>query len=179
MTDDAKLLGERIARMCKRVMIRVMDSVVTNAAQHMVVPGGKESATNASQVTTRSGRLLRALLGAAGRGGKSPESTRSVTTHQGAISGEIEIRVPYAAAHEFGATIPARTFVPTSKQRRFFWAMFYNTNEAKWRGAAMSKSITIPEHAFPARPYIAPGIQDTVGSLSSILADEVRAEFGV
>lgn len=57
--------------------------------------------------------------------------------------------VPYAGAHEFGATIPARFVAPRNKLA------------LKWtqgNKVFFSKGHTIPSFELPARPYIQPAV---------------------
>lgn len=61
----------------------------------------------------------------------------------------VEIARPYAAAQEFG--LPNQPI--TARQRRFFWAMWKETEEGMWRALALSATYTIP-----AKPYFRPAI---------------------
>lgn len=58
----------------------------------------------------------------------------------------------YAAVHEYGLFEQ----VITDRQRRFFWAMWYETGNTMWKALALSVTYTIP-----ARPYVRPAIDDT------------------
>lgn len=63
---------------------------------------------------------------------------------------DVEVGVPYGAAHEFGVTVTI-----TEKQRGFFWYMFSQTGNEMWRALALSTTYTIP-----ARPYLRPAIDE-------------------
>lgn len=69
----------------------------------------------------------------------------------------LTIMVPYAAVHEFGKsniTIPV-----TAKMRGFFWHMFRETGDEKYKWMALTKK-TVFTITMPARPYIRPSIKD-------------------
>lgn len=76
---------------------------------------------------------------------------------------DIEVRAPYGAVHEYGGT-----FEITARQRRFFWAMFVNTEDEMWKALALSVTYTIP-----ARPYLRPAID----SHSWIAVQKASAEL--
>jgi len=183
MSETPETMGKRFARVIRAIMTRVIDRTAVHASSHMVVPGGRDTDANpvqADKLTTRSGRLLRAVLGAGGMAWKSPESTRRITQqNQYGMGVEIEIAVPYAKIHEEGGTIPAYSLLITPKMRRFFWAMWYETREDKWKGAALKRGgVTMPARTVEARPYIAPALADVRDDLGQIMREELRREFG-
>ena len=55
----------------------------------------------------------------------------------------------YAQIHNEGGTMNIKI---TEKSRKFFWAMFYHTNEVKWKWMALTKKdslqVTIPKRQF-------------------------------
>ncbi|MBD3748523.1 MAG: hypothetical protein IE931_03410 [Sphingobacteriales bacterium] len=57
--------------------------------------------------------------------------------------------LPYATAHNNGAIIKIRI---TARMRKFFWFMFYKTNQEKWKFMALSKKrvmrVKIPQRQF-------------------------------
>ena len=63
---------------------------------------------------------------------------------------DIRVGVPYGAIHEFGATVTI-----TPKQRRFFWAMWMNTQDEMWLALALSTTYTIK-----AKPYVRPAVDE-------------------
>ena len=63
---------------------------------------------------------------------------------------DVEARMIYSAAHEFGVTVEI-----TEKQRGFFWAMWAETKDDMWKALALSTTYTIP-----ARPYLRPAIDE-------------------
>jgi len=63
---------------------------------------------------------------------------------------DVEVGVPYGAAHEFGVTVTI-----TEKQRDFFWYTFSQTGDEMWKALALSTTYTIP-----ARPYLRPAIDE-------------------
>ena len=76
------------------------------------------------------------------------DSIKVVVVNQWQVN--ILVDSDYGAAHEFGYT-----GVITDKQRRFFGAKWYETQDEMWKALALSHSYTIP-----ARPYLRPAIDD-------------------
>ena len=72
--------------------------------------------------------------------------------------------VPYAKVHNEGGTINRTINVRvTEKSRKFFWKMYYNTKEVKWKWMALTKksSLTIKQTIhMPKRQFI--GHSDTM-----------------
>lgn len=97
-----------------------------------------------------SGRLARSIRHAERPGGEGYVST---TWHpdQGVLTIEMGTRVPYAAAHEYGAV---RRVVVTRRMRAFFWARYYETGESRFKAMALSRRrsfvIKTPRRAFAA-----------------------------
>lgn len=181
--SDVETIGKRFARVVKAIMVRVIDRTAVHASSHMVVPGSRDTASHPvkdDKLTTRSGRLLRAVLGASGMAWKSPDSTRRILhQNQYGFATEVEISVPYARIHEEGGTIPAYSILMTPKMRRFFWAMWYETKDSKWKGAALKRGgITIPARTVQARPFLNPGLEDVRADLGMIMREELQREFG-
>lgn len=58
------------------------------------------------------------------------------------------VRAIYGAVQEYGGT-----FEITPRQRRFFWAMWYETENEMWKALALSVTYTIPP-----RPYVRPAV---------------------
>lgn len=62
-------------------------------------------------------------------------------------------KVPYAQIHNEGGTIQ-RNITVTPKMRKFAWAKFYETEDSKWKGMALTKktsiaqTITMPKRQF-------------------------------
>ena len=55
----------------------------------------------------------------------------------------------YARIHQLGGIIKQ---TPTAKQRKYFWAMYYqHGHDPKWKASAMARQIRIK---IPARPYL-------------------------
>lgn len=179
--DNIESLGKRFARLAKSVLIRVMDRTAIYAAQNIIAPGGlsrEAHPVNASKLTNRSGRLLRAITGAGGQAWTSPESSRSITAQsQTIIQGDVEIRVPYARIHELGGTIPALSILMTPKMRRFLWAMYYKTGEEKFKYAAFKKGVSLPERTIGPRPFMAPAMEEVQKDYGEILREELAREF--
>jgi len=106
--------------------------------------------------------LFRAVMGGPG--------SRAKLSIQGAVTKFVfTILVPYAAIHEFGGTIRLKV---TSQMRSFFWAMFFQTGDEKWKAMALSKKrefiITMPKRA-----YLEPAQQDETPEVLKRAADIV------
>ncbi len=78
---------------------------------------------------------------------KSGQLRRSLRLRVGTTWFEVYSEVPYAKAHNEGATI---TQTVTPRQRRYFWAMHYKAKKVgksdeagQWRAMALSETITI------------------------------------
>lgn len=85
---------------------------------------------------------------------------------------EVEVRegpLPYVFAQEFG--LPNQPITP--KQRRFFWAKFFETANSMWRALALSATYTIP-----ARPHFRPGVDEAKHDAALAIADAVQAILG-
>jgi len=58
---------------------------------------------------------------------------------------------PYAKIHNEGGRFK-RTFTPTAKQKKMFWALYKKTGDTKFKAAALSKQITqnvvVPQRQF-------------------------------
>ncbi len=61
---------------------------------------------------------------------------------------EVGTNLKYAKIHHFGGIINQTV---TTRQRKFFWAMYYETNNEMWKFSALAKNINIP---ITARPYM-------------------------
>lgn len=112
------------------------------------------------------GRLFRSFL---------PNSADNILqfTQNGTQFGvTIGTKVPYAQIHEEGGTISQPR---SQKQRRFFWAMYYQTKDEKFKFAAISpKPLTI---RIPARPYFKPAtdefLQKGIPSLQATIRQSI------
>ena len=80
--------------------------------------------------------------------GKLYDDIKVVVVNQYAV--EILVDSDYGAVHEFGYT-----GVITPRQRSFFWAKWYETQDDMWKALALSHTYTIP-----ARPYLRPASDD-------------------
>jgi len=76
----------------------------------------------------------------------------------------ILVDVVYGAVHEFGYT-----GIITDKQRRFFWAKWYETQDDMWKALALSYSYTIP-----ARPYLRPAVDQKMGDAILTIVQQMR-----
>lgn len=81
---------------------------------------------------------------------------------------DIEFDIVYSAVHEYGL----ENQVITDRQRRFFWAMFYDTGDEMWKALALSTTYTIP-----ARPYLRPAIDTHKEKAADVMAKNLRHEM--
>lgn len=79
---------------------------------------------------------------------------------------DVRSGAPHGAVHEFGGT-----FTITDRQRRFFWAMYAQTNDDMWKALALSQTYTIPP-----RPYLRPAIDEHKQAALQAVGDSVRVK---
>jgi len=179
---SAETINARVARVVRNTTLRVFERARANAANNLIMTGEKDSKSatvDPQRLTMRGGRLMRAIVGARGRGGAGGESgyTQKIEASTGTAMIEWTISVPYAGLHEYGGTVPALSIIMTPRMRSFLWAKYYETREDKWKFAALKRGVTLPARAYPARPYMRPGIEAAKGDLQSILHEEMAKEF--
>lgn len=73
----------------------------------------------------------------------------------------------YACVHEYGGT-----FTITEKQRKFFWAKWYESGNEMWKALALSTTYTIP-----ARPYLRPAIDEMKKAAILTTAQSLGGKF--
>lgn len=153
--------------------LRLMTRAAVHVSSNMIVPGGLMKDTDPDRVTTRSGRLLRSILGSRGVNWTGPESIKQVVTLRAGFRLTVGTKVPYAGVHEKGAN--AYTVIPSLRARKFFWAMYSRTRETKWRSMALAK--TLQHKSYKGRPFMAPAIPDIERDIPVILHEELAKEF--
>jgi phage gpG-like protein len=136
-------LRRRIARMATTRFAARSTSTYMQDGPKVRQPG------NDGPLIKQSGRLATAVRGGAGSKNRVEVSGRT-------INFIIEIFVPYAAIHEFGGEIRIPV---TVKMRQFFWAMWYDTQDEKWKFMALTKK-TVFIVKMPKRAYIQPALDD-------------------
>lgn len=105
--------------------------------------------------------------------GKLYDDIKIVVVNQWAV--EVLVDSEYGAVHEFGYT-----GVITDRQRRFFWAKWYETQDTMWKALALSTTYTIP-----ARPYLRPAADDSGARAKAVeefrlyLARVLTKELGI
>jgi len=77
----------------------------------------------------------------------------------------IEFDIVYSAVHEYGL----ENQPITDRQRRFFWAMWYEDGNEMWKALALSQTYTIP-----ARPYLRPAIDSHKDKAASVMGKALR-----
>lgn len=88
----------------------------------------------------------------------------------------ISTDVEYAEVHNEGGEV-SQTLTVTPKMRKFFWAMFSETGDEKWKFMALSKSGTIErKFTMPKRQFV--GENPTLDrSINFLLESELAAIF--
>lgn len=178
MSDDVQRIGTKIRQAVKLLVQHAIARVAIRASGNMVVPGGRGNPVDPEKLTTRSGRLLRSILGARTASVRSAftgsEGFRTILQRGDQIVATVGTSVPYAAVHEHGHA--AFSVIPTSKQRRFFWAKFYETQDSKWRGMALARGLT--RRAYGGRPFLAPAAREVQDEMPELMNRVVREVFG-
>jgi hypothetical protein len=157
MSKDLELFQKQLLRILKKrktLRSRIAKMAVTRfgarAVQDFMILGGKEDdpgPVNAERLTVRSQTLSRAVLG-------GPGSRFRTRVTERALKLIWTIFVPYAAIHEFGGTIKV---VVTAKMRSFFWAMWFETKDDKWKAMALTKKTEF-KIEMRKRPYANPAV---------------------
>jgi phage gpG-like protein len=93
------------------------------------------------------------------------EGIREIKASGGNIIGVYGTEVPYAAIHE---QTGARK---TEKSRRFFWAMFYQTNQMMWKAMAITKKRFF---IIPPRPYLSPAAEEVEKDMPKIFTERMK-----
>ncbi len=164
----AKLVKRDSGGVLFRAMHRSLEEVGFIAAQDYMVTDSPEEGAAGALLSRRSGRLVRSILGShsfSAGGGATKESIREVKIGKGHLEGIIGTTVPYAAIHEFGGTISV-----TPKMKGFFWHMWYETGDTKWRAMALTKKQSF---TMPKRPYLTPARDKAMPEVHNIFRDEI------
>lgn len=172
---DVSLLVQRLSKAIRpKLMEAVADAfdhvgTISQARYWVKGPGSQEYATHPRKLTVRTGRLIRSLSaqGGAFRPERSREQIRRIDASSDVVIGQFGSAVPYAGIHETGGTISA-TQVVTSRQRAFFWAKYFSTNDPRWKASALSKMLHI-HSTIPRRPYLAPALRDSLRSIREMV----------
>lgn len=183
LPDSVERLRDRLQTVARQVL---RDSAVVVGGQattrHMrSLPSGESPFSNPQTgpgtLRRQQGRLARSLTGArsaqttadAIRG--APESIFDITvTPHGALL-TFGSRVPYAAIHEHGGSIPV-----TNRMRGFFWAKHAATGAVRWKRLAIAAEQNEAFH-IPARPYLEPALSDALSKLKDITTDRFIEAF--
>jgi hypothetical protein len=81
------------------------------------------------------------------------------------FAADVVFDIVYSAVHEYGL----ENQVITDRQRRFFWAMWYETKDEMWKALALSQTYTIP-----ARPYLRPAVDSHKEKAARVMARALR-----
>lgn len=185
--STASQMNKRFARVLSRTTVRMMERTRIRAGENIVTPGSPDArrlGPRAGRLTNRSGRLLRALVGARGRDASgrfssgSGESRMSTQRQGDRVVTTFELLVPYAGVHEYGGTIPSYSIIMTPKMRGYLWRRYYETKLPKYKFAALKRGVTIPARKMEERPFVRPAIDEVAADLPMVAREEVEREFG-
>lgn len=177
---------KELPQIVTRLMKNALSIIAQDAAFNEMIPTSSNIASkfasigspvNPDRLTWRSGALARSLTRT-----DDPYNITEVKSAGTIFSGIIGTRIPYAAIHEFGGTIPAHTINITDDMRRYFWHKWYESEktEEKWKFAAVKKGpIQIPDIIMRARPFLAPAFAnpDVIGSIRSMFLSAFPEEI--
>lgn len=158
---DLQAFGKRVEGGMRQIGVRA-DALITARATSVYMrdagaQAGPRRPGDSGPLRIVSTRLLRGVTG------RGREGRIKVTINRARMRLVKTVTVPYAGIHERGGTI---TIPVTSKMRRFFWAMYFQTSDAKWKAMALS-----PKHQFTvtiqARPYLAPAMEDSLPAIAT------------
>lgn len=152
--------------------------------------GRVTSRATGNKLRDRSGRLTGSIVGSWRFGGLPgevkgvmrtkkkaikgvKESIRRVSGSGGKITGEIGTKVEYAEIHEFGGTTHPKV---TSKSRAFFWHMFFETQDDKWKGMALTSKDSF-DVVLKKRPYLNPAARDAMPIIDRIFKVTIEKTF--
>lgn len=131
--------------------------------------------TGRGSLRRRSGDLARSLTGArsasVGPGSVrgAPQGVFDLSPTSNGIRLEYGSEVEYAATHEYGDVRAV-----TSRQRRYFWWRYSETNEDRWKWMALSERLS-----YPKREYLEPSLERELPHIEKIAEDElIDALFG-
>ncbi len=153
MADDLKRLEEALQRILTKrrdLRLRIANMAVARigarSIQDYMQDGPKKRAypSNAPLIM-QSQKLARAVKG-------GPGSRKKIKVVDAVTKFIFTILLPYAAIHEHGGSI-----VITSQMRSFFWAMWFETGEEKWKFMAITPKNRL---IIEARPYLEPAMDD-------------------
>ncbi len=153
------------------------------------ISGIKELQGNLRRMAMKLGGAVRAEIALEGASVIAQETRRKITEwdliESGRLLGSVneykvnqwtagvEVTTEYAATHEYGLYRQPIT----ERQRRFFWAMYAQEGDEKWKALALSSTYTIPP-----RPYFRVSIreakQDALDAMARRLWEEIE-KFGV
>ncbi|WP_400192802.1 hypothetical protein [Hymenobacter sp. B81] len=102
---------------------------------------------------------------------------RSFTLSGSGLTIIIQTDVPYAEAHNEGGVVKQDVAI-TPKMRKFFWAMYRETQDEQWKGMALTKKATLQRtFTMPKRQFMGehPELDKRI---SSLLEQELSTIFG-
>lgn len=84
----------------------------------------------------------------------------------------------YAAVHNSGGNITVRMII-TPKMRKWAWAMWYKTKDARYKGLALTKKKRLTMSVkMPARPFLAPS-EALASRIQTALEGRINRALGI
>jgi phage gpG-like protein len=148
--EDGGLIQKLTAMIAKaeRISAEVWDDISTRFIESIHM--GFEIGGNPSWLPTKRGN--KPLIGS----GRLMNSVEESSRGENFIEWEMGAGLPYARIQQQGGVIPEHSIPITAKMRRFFWAMYYQSGDEKWKFMALIKqggSVYIPTIIIDSRRY--------------------------
>ncbi len=167
LRDDLNRFSKSIKQALIESAEEAFDLIGTiSQGKYWITPGGEGVPTDAGRLTVRTGRLIRSLSPQGGSFFRDTqrEQVREIQVRGKKVIGIFGTRVPYAAIHEFGGTLPAMTITPKrAKALRF---------EIDGR-VVFAKKAEIPARTMPPRPFLKPAAKDALPRIVAIVEDKI------
>jgi phage gpG-like protein len=105
-------------------------------------------------------------------GGPGGSIGRSIREASGDSWAEVSSGLPYSAIHQFGGMPKPRV---SQRSRKYFWAMFFETGNEKWKWMALSRKTQFAVN-IPARPYMQLTEED-VAEIAAMVGKDISASI--
>ncbi len=162
---------EKFSRQLKSALMNaaaeIIDQIgIASQSRYWITPGGPNKNTDPGKLTVRSGRLIRSLSpqGGAFHAGER-EQIREIKVSGRKIIGIFGTRVPYAAIHEYGGTLPAMTIYPQKAR-----ALHFFTKDGR---EVFAKRANLPPRTIPARPFLGPAAREVEPKVVGIIDGKI------
>ena len=148
MAIDLQGLASRLVLLKSRLPLligaEIIDFVLDNFDKQGYDTGSGVEQWQQRKDGSRAGRSI--LVGK--QSGRLRRSVRTLRQDRNSVT--VGSDLPYARIHNTGGVVKVPV---TAKSRKFFWAMWFATGEAKWKAMALTKK-TVMLMRMPKRQYI-------------------------